>query len=388
MYSAREAAEFWDKSCASCFQVCIDGYCPTCHFNKECGTAKSALRFMTNCPVKRLQIHCFLIDIPNCLAALSERGTLQQLSLAITHQSDSPLLENVLSTHSTRSSIHPQGFSQLKELVLDSSHLNHVRLEGRAQLLDFMGQSLEHLSFRNLSPSGVFSILEDRCPRLKYLRVDRAQTLPDLLQYHNPLLEELELRRCNFIFESLKLPGLKRLRFSASFRMQLSHVKAFISATPKTISDLSVEVPSSLVNQLIVLVSRHLHDLQHLTLEGAYDTHAISSRALGYLGSRCKSLKSIQLRHAKSVNALSFQSAESIDVLRTSFPNLSLLRMRFDEVFIDALRKLLAQSSCMNQLTLWQRKRWKGIEKWNIMEMQVAALRESFPNVKITLENV
>lgn len=99
-------------------------------------------------------------------------------------------------------------FPLLKELTLDSSHLQHVNLPGRARLLDILGVNLESLSFSGLSPSGAFSILSSRCPKLLKLRVDRVCAAQDILSYSNPDLEELDLRRAGFLL----YPGCYPLR--------------------------------------------------------------------------------------------------------------------------------------------------------------------------------
>lgn len=333
-------------------------------------------------------MHCFITDTPRVLSALSQKGTLRKLSLSLTYRQNSPLLWEVLNETKHSYVIDASGFKQLRELVVDSAHLNRVKLRGRAALLDYLGANLEYLSFRNLSPSGVFSILEERCPKLKNLRVDRALTPSDLSTYKHPLLEELELKRCTFIMGPLRLPALKRLRFSASFRMEPAQVKALVAAMPKQLTHLSIEVPSSMANQLLVLLSRHLPMLEYFTLEGAFESSKISPRAVHYLVRRCSALKSIQIRHAKSVSALSFQSTECIDVLGQCCPNLSLLRMRYDAIFLPALHHLLSASNKMETLVLWQRKRWMQAAVWAEMEENLGELQRSFPNVHIYLEDV
>lgn len=572
---SRTCVGVWDKSSRFNFQVCIDGYCPTCRFKYANGSFASAIRFLSQFPAKRVQIHCFLADIPHCLAALASVGLLQQLALSLTSQRNSLPLQEILSnafsssesqlnyqehehererkwmrqqqkikdrenqryvqhlthrvarvkledlmphrgatagaavtmrlpeeteksettatatgtllgamppfplivpqskgymneTESVRSAnnmpiamsrtvqlgnltcelltdesgrVALKGLQQLKQLTLNSAHLNQVKLEGRARLLDFIGGSLEHLSFRHLSPPGVFSILPQRCPQLRYLRVDRAQTMHDLHSFVHDTLEELELRRCNFVLsKSLLLPALLRLRFSAAVRLELLQIKTLVQFIPKTVVDLSVEIPSSLANQFIVLVSKALPGLQHLTLEGSHETDTISARALLYMGRKCRSLQSIQVRHAKSVHALSFHSGECMAVLCSEFPALRKIRVRFDNALIPGLRQLLSQSrsqcvaetpsldynhinsnsnsnssrnnynysnntntssshdiahgvrgagySGVDEVVLWQRRRWMQLETWQSMEATVASLLHDFPGVAVSLEDV
>ena len=49
---------------------------------------------------------------------------------------------------------HSLLFPELRDLTLDSCHLQHVNLAGRARLLDILGGNLESLTFSGLSPTG------------------------------------------------------------------------------------------------------------------------------------------------------------------------------------------------------------------------------------------
>lgn len=138
--------------------------------------------------------------------ALSTTRTLKGLDLTLSNKSNSPPLEDLLSMSNFYPSDDTQKkhsssleFPQLKELTLDSTHLQHVNLAGRARLLDILGINLESLSFSGLSPAGAFSILSTRCPKLLKLRVDRISAAQDILSYRNVALEELDLRRAGFL---------------------------------------------------------------------------------------------------------------------------------------------------------------------------------------------
>ena len=461
---SRETSVVWDNSWVGRFQVCIDGYCPTCQFNKNNSSVEGAIIFLSRFPLRRLLVHCFLTDIPSCLTALSAVGELRQLTLAFTAKRGDPPLETVLSnalctpqevaaataaavvavgndrlqcisspppppaaeaqcstgdrsgaaTKSRSNTIGAisgslsgvrrpgdrlhdgrvvlSGLGSLTSLTLDASHLTHAKAAGRARLLDFLGRNLQALSFRHLSPSGAFSnIIAPRCPALTYLRVDRAQTEEDLQAFTHPLLEELELRRCQFILSQplspLRLPALRRLRFSASFRAELPQLRSLVTCLPKSITDLSIEVPSSLANQLIVFIGKMLPSLLHLTLEGSYETDTILPSVVSYLGHKCRLLRSIHIRHAKSVHALSLLNGEAVNALR-DFPCLSELNIRFDEDLLPSMRLLLQRSISMRALTLWQRQRWMPPGVWGGMASAVEQLNEEFPLVDVRLEDV
>jgi hypothetical protein len=136
------------------------------------------------------------------------------LDLTLSNKSNSPPLEDLLSMSKFYTLDGEQissgsfEFPELHELTLDSSHLQHVNLAGRARLLDTLGLNLESLTFSGLSPSGTFSILSTRCPKLLRLRVDRVSAAQDILSYKNNALEELDLRRAGFLLYPGETPKL------------------------------------------------------------------------------------------------------------------------------------------------------------------------------------
>ena len=168
-----EAESLWNDSQSS-FHLCIDTYCTSCLMKKlqKKGSHYGSIRFLRKFPIGRLKLHCFITDIPDCMLALSERKYLKALDLTLTNKSNSPPLEDLLGMASffpldgrasynsssddscTVSSSSSHLFPDLRELVLDSSHLQHVNLPGRARLLDILGSNLESLTFSGLSPAG------------------------------------------------------------------------------------------------------------------------------------------------------------------------------------------------------------------------------------------
>jgi hypothetical protein len=83
-------------------------------------------------PVRRVQIHCFITDIPACLQALAEhQSTLISTDLTLTNIANSPPLEIVLRNAARLiDTISPESFRNLIDLSIDSSHLSHVNLAG------------------------------------------------------------------------------------------------------------------------------------------------------------------------------------------------------------------------------------------------------------------
>lgn len=239
MLFSDNAEKLWNLSQLP-FQFCIDTYCPACIYKRrqQKGCMHGVLRFLEKCPINNLKLHCFITDIPGTtsfltlnilshifiltihkltqcyhhvastgsLMALSTKRTLRELDLTLSNKSNSPPLEELLSLSNfftvggkDENNSAALSFPLLTALTLDSTHLQHVNLAGRARLLDVLGSNLESLSFAGLSPAGVFGILSSRCPKLLKLRVDRVQAAQDILSYKNKSLEELELRRAAFL---------------------------------------------------------------------------------------------------------------------------------------------------------------------------------------------
>lgn len=160
-----EAEHIWNDR-KSTFHLCIDSYCTACLMKKlqKKGSHFGSTGFLKKFPISRLKLHCFVTDIPDCMLALSSRKYLKALDLTLTNKSNSPPLEDLLGISSFYPIIEPSTtgtinnedllFPALKELILDSSHLQHVNLAGRARLLDILGTNLESLTFSGLSPAG------------------------------------------------------------------------------------------------------------------------------------------------------------------------------------------------------------------------------------------
>lgn len=178
---SHDAEHIWNHDKSS-FHLCIDTYCAGCMMKKlqRKGSHFGSIGFLKKFPIGNLKLHCFVTDIPDCIVALSSRKYLRTLDLTLSNKTNSPPLEALLGALKSSpeehlsfstdfsgfvktSDIGPKSFPDLKDLVLDSSHLQHVNLPGRALLLDILGTNLETLTFSGLSPAGatfsIFSIL-------------------------------------------------------------------------------------------------------------------------------------------------------------------------------------------------------------------------------------
>jgi len=378
-------------------EICIDDYCPLCSLTKHKGCTHSAFSFLSSCPLKSVIIHCFITDIPSCLEAISRVNVIERLDLQLTNRSYSPSLQSLLSSSYLMEYKYKTLFHNLKHLVLDSSHLQHINCGGRELLLEILGKQLLSLSFIGLSPNGVFRIISKRCPNLIKLRVDKAISPHDLIINCNKRIENLSLCRTGFILPNLSdtLPNLTTLRFSPSFRCEQLQLEATINNIPSYVRHLHLEIPSADANLAIVNISRQLNHIETLTLEGSYEMGQISAPTLVELGRNCLLLKKFELISSKSVTLIGFESQafiqlkslKSLEILRVMYqdsvllflPNL--LRYYYNPTSIDSLN-----TGKIKEVILWHRKHWFDEVHWNELQDIVDTIRNLFPYVHVSLE--
>ena len=205
---SKDSSNIWERRHME-IGMCIDSYCPfSCPLKikhpREEPNYTYAISLLKVCPIVNLKMHCFITDLSKILLAIAHKSTIRRLALKLTNKSDSPPLSSLLPNDLSISSIN--------ELILDSSNLSHVNLEGRKLLLKIAGSSLLYLSFKYLTPYGIFPSVSKYCKYLKRLRVDRVKE--DFLDYTCLDLEELSLVRCTFLpmCINLNFPGLSCFR--------------------------------------------------------------------------------------------------------------------------------------------------------------------------------
>jgi len=312
------------------------------------------------------------------------------LDLTLTNIAHSPSLERILSDKKGIIEQLPENaFPKLAYLSIDSSHLSHVHLGGRSKLLDILGRNLLKLSFRNLSPDGVFAILQSKCPKLVHLRMDKAHSQNDFEKYSSTHLLHLELCRCPFLLSnslSIQFPSLKSLRFSPANRLDASQIMSLVERLPINLLELSMEIPSTLANVLVNAVSNALYSLKKLHICGSHETGFISRESLILLGNACRSLQSLQITCAYMVNPLLFNSPSDFTLLESSqlFPCLSSLHLTICDVVLSGLPGLLAHSTTLQNVTLLCRKNW--IPQNIALERMCTELSMQYPHIKLELD--
>lgn len=365
------------------FEICIDSYCcPGCSLKRRGASKSGALRIISHFPYRRIKMHCFITDIPEFLLALGTRGCVEFLHLTLTNKANSPPLSELLS-----SDLDPNFFKNLHELTLDSSHLSYVKPAGRVRLLQILGQNLLSLSFTGLSPTRMFHSLNELCPKLERLRVDRAHCQEDFETYHSATLKHLELCRSNFTFHcNLPFPNLRSLRFTPACRCEISQIELMILCLKTSnLVELCMEVPSDIASHVLSFIAYCLPNLHGLKLEGSYSSGELSGLSMEYLNAHCQQLRAFEITSRQTVTAIHIEKYGFLSL--GSFPALSSIRVMYEDFLLDNLPIVLTQSKSITEVVMWERKRWCNVA-WGDIQKRLLSLTETFPSVKVTLEDI
>jgi hypothetical protein len=174
------------------------------------------------------------------------------------------------------------------------------------------------------------------------------------------------------------------VKYTPSFRCDSAQMEGLINALPAALRRLSLETPSQTGDDVLRAVSKRLHIINSLHIQGSHELGSISSDALQLLGRKCLFLNSLEITSAKSVSDLVFDSSSFM--MLSSFPSLTKLRAKYDATSIQFLSSLLTQSDSLRQVILWERKKWISPQKWIAMLATVAAVHKQFPHCTVVLE--
>mmetsp|Transcript_33705 Transcript_33705/g.34333 ORF Transcript_33705/g.34333 Transcript_33705/m.34333 type:complete len:430 (-) Transcript_33705:292-1581(-) len=380
LFLSSDATQYWNRSP---FKFCIDSYCcPVCPL-KSGGSIPGALSILSNYPFENIIMHGFVTDISDCLIALSSKGTVRSLHLTVTNKACSPPLCDSLPTTVTGDML-----PHLTELILDSAHLHHINPAGRYRLLSIIGTRLKTLSFVGGSCSRTFEMVNELCPNLKTLRVDKASSIEDLAAYHSDSLENIELCRANFLLTvSLQLPRLKKLKFTSNSLYERGQFVQMITGLSLNhyLVEIDLEVPSDIASSLLPSIASALPRLRYLKLEGSYVCGGLERTGLTRLRENCLQLQSLELFSTRSVTTLGFQK-DSFHLLG-SFPALQKIRVKYEDTVIDELNTVLSGSKTLQHVILWENKRWSAVP-WAKMLKRIRKVSKGFPSIKISLEDV
>ena len=260
-------------------------------------------------------------------------------------------------------------------------------MKGRSRLLEILGSNLESLSFRGLSPTGIFSVIGKLCKKLKKLRVDKATSFVDLLSYQNENLEHLEILRCNFVLNSLlPFPRLKTLVYSPSMRCEESQIEGVVFSLPINLIHISLEIPSEMVNSLLKAISKKLKIIEKINIQAAFGTGLVESSSLTILGNNCISLREFEIVSTKSVNSITFET--SAFKAFGSFFACESVSVMYEDNIVDDLVDTLKRSLSLRTLKLWQRHKWIPTAEWILMEKTIQKINDEFPHITIILEKI
>jgi hypothetical protein len=262
------------------------------------------------------------------------------------------------------------------------------------RFVGFIGSSLESLQFLETSPLGLVGFVDQSCCNLKNLKIEGTQMLTEILNYKSGLLEDLCLLETGILLKGkLQLPNLISADFvDSNFSKWRSaqDVVECIHALPTSLAELKIKVNSEFANELIATVGSYLSNLQVLRLKltdcQEMLPNDIEPSSITAMINGCPSLQYLEIVDSLiNFEPISFQ-------LLATFPNLSRLRIRYEDLYVDLLPQLLLESTSIQDVEFFESQddiiAELGEEHWYVMERKIESFGSQFPNVNVSLENV
>ena len=176
------------------------------------------------------------------------------------------------------------------------------------------------------------------------------------------------------------------MKYTPSFRCDSAQVEGIINALPAVLCHLSLEIPSQTGNDVLNAVSKRLHLIETLEIQGSHELGTLCAESLLNLGRKCSYLSSFSVTSTKSVSDITFSGEEAFLML-SSLPSLKKMSIRYDSLSIQHLPDLLTRSDSLREVILWERKKWIPTRKWNEMLQRIDSINLRFPRCKVVLEN-
>lgn len=376
--SSRMAEQLWGSVN---LQVCIDPLCPLCPF-KRAPNRDAPNSILRKYPIACLDVHCLVSDLPVLLRSLASRASIRKIRITLSNKSNTPVLGKLL----TGTILDPISFNQLRYLTIDSSHLTVVGLPGRVRILQAMGHHLESLALLGKSVSGIFTAINEYCPQLKELRVDRVESENDLSKYWNLSLLDLTLNRVGFMPRCLRevSPNIQKLTLTFTCRHSESAYAIFLSSLPSSLEALDLEVPGDCASTILCSIGQALPQLKELKLRGSYCCGIMSVDAVSKLLSGCPYLWRFEA--AGALSAMPLRLAPLAVPCLAIGAKLSHLNLRFDNRVAEMFPTLLSRPHALTNITLWDQKKWlPESSSWDEMQARVTRVRAAHPGLKLQL---
>lgn len=366
---------------------------------------------VTKTAAAHLVVHLKLDDLVPFLVICQQnkRGLLRRLQLLIEPPSSSspifPLGESTMDIGSGEddaylvaesSSLSQTPKLNIEDLIISIPSPGDWQV-GLANMFRLVGATLRVLKFRFASPANLFATLPSL--RLEQLEVDGPQDVHQLLALELPSLLHLRLNNSRIrLSGKLQCPRLQTFEFYGRLASDGSllwrnaeDVTAAVAALPSSLLYLEMRLDSRFVNTALSSIAESFPVLEGLTLDMPDEAELVHSTKVSkevmlVLTMSCPRLYSIEFRN-------SFVSFEADAVLyMAQFRNLRKLRLVFDDDVVALLPDLLAKSSSLEELHLYQDRgdimdEMGSDARWDQMQAMVDLLQEQFTTVYIHLED-
>jgi hypothetical protein len=275
-------------------------------------------------------------------------------------------------------------FQNLRELTLDGSHLVAVNLAGRSKMLKILGKRLECLRFVGNTPKGIFEVIEELCPNLRRLRLDRSNEGVDYS--HMPFLEDMRLERSMHLPTAFSYESLRLFSFSYYHYFGVDRIERLITnlamQLKRPLEGLDLEIPGVFVNETLCFCAEHLRDLQSLTIRSSHSDGVISPGTIQSLAQACPNLRQLKMK-GKSTSPIIF-SPSALQELGFVH-KLDELFLVLNDKHLDNIERLLSSSSFPLKVIMWERRRWVSAHIWRNAQLKLADIQCRYPRTTLSV---
>ena len=257
-------------------------------------------------------------------------------------------IENFINEMSLLPTLKSENYSSLTSLTVISKENQYFSRNGFTALLNVLGRNLTYLSLWPSSPRGFAGQLHEKCPHLKYLRLD-SYARDDSPPIKSHSLEELYLSypQEKFVYKSgLEIPNLRRLTRMGAID-DVEAVSAAIKVIPPTLTFFELGDSSACAsNQVFVSIAARISSLEWLVIKSEDRAHLLLASTMEALGLGCANLHTLDLS-----TALVLFDEGAIEAF-SSYPNLKYLSIPYSNEYKDRIKYVLKKSKSIKNIVL------------------------------------
>ena len=359
-------------------KLCIDeaGLCWCDRFKCD-EKVISALRKIDCC---NIEICCELRSFCNSLRIL-ETKKIEKLFLAWRLDDTSGEICNEVLMNKLHE-LNPKNFMSLTHFTIHSADLLKLNKDTTTLLLEKLGNSLLSLQFWPSSPQGIMSLLPEKCPNLKSIRVDdlRHFETQQPFIFESTTLEELIVsyprEPHRYRGGPIHIPNLKYFSVTGCTDSIPSLISGF-QIFPTELLKIELGDSSACAsNEVIVAIASRFHLLECLRLTSEEIAHCISPATTQALSVGCPHLHTLDLS-----TALVLFDEGALEKL-TGLKYLTDLYIPYDCTIISSFYSFISQFKRLNKLVFAIRselEEQRAIQDANNLQLK-------YPKIKFSID--